>query len=145
MPFPWLHLWPLQYKHFIGKRYYFLEHRSTDKTCTKEKRQNVTLIGRCVTVMSGPRLSRYISYVELLLIIFVEFVTCGSHGKMSSILALHYFWKHSAGVVALFILNWSSRWRWLIIHTPHTVYQRKEFTGVHYLEKCLDPRTGDIR
>jgi hypothetical protein len=85
------------------------------------------------------------SYAKLLLTISVEFVMCGSHVKRSSILSIHYILKHSAGYVALFILNMSSRWSWLIRHKPHTAYQRKGVTGVHYLEGYLDPRTGDIR
>jgi hypothetical protein len=97
MPFPWLNIWPLQYKYFIGKRYYFIGHRSTDKTCAREKRQDEPLIGRCITVLSGPGLSSYnTSYVEKFLTIFVEFVICGSHVRRSSILSFHYLRRRSA-------------------------------------------------
>jgi len=100
MPFPWLTIWPVQYNCFIGKRYYFLGHSNTDKICSRDKRQNETLIGRCITVLSVPGLSSCnASYVELLLTIFVEFVMCGSHVRRSSILALHSFWKHCARLV----------------------------------------------
>jgi hypothetical protein len=108
MPFPWLNAWPLQYKFCTGKRYYCLGPRNIDKTYTRGKRQNEPLVGRCVK--SGPGLSGYgPSYSKLTLIMFVEFIMCGLHVKRSSILSLHYFWKHSAACLALFICGMSSR------------------------------------
>ena len=74
----------------MGNRYYFLGHRSTDKTYTREKRLNEQLVGRCITIPSGPGLSIYSgTSVKLLLTSFVELVMFGSHVRQSSIQGTH--------------------------------------------------------
>ena len=148
MPFPWLNQWPLPYKYFIVKRYYFFGHRSTDKTCTTVKWQNEILIGRCFSVPSGPGLSSYnTSYVALLLTIFVEFVMYDPHVIMSSILCFHYLWRRSVGFYlhSFFTCSLGEKGKEINqIHAPRCLPEER-VTSFHYFECCLDPRTADIR